>query len=152
MDTPTVDEVQRALRTLSKGLPGRNDPHPTGTGELDNGEVRHLLAEAAFAVVLRSDPSKALDDLARYFDESETLGWFGSKRAELILEMLLYQSGWTEYSTWNSLRERELRQLGMRPDRRWMDVCSRVRSDSPRLMSLATALRKRIFGNPTGPA
>lgn len=147
MDTRTADEVLQALQSLTEGLPGRNDPHPTGTGELDNGDVRHLLAGAAFTAVLRSDPSKAFDDLARYFDESELLGWFGNKRAELILEMLLYQSGWTECSTWNSLRERQLRQLGSRPDRRWMDVCSRVSSDSVRLMSLATALRDRISGN-----
>ena len=118
MEIPTADEIRRALQALTDGLPGRNDPYTTGTGELDNGEVRHLLAAAAFTVVLGSDPSRAFDDLARYFDESETLGWFGSRRAELILEMLLYQTGWTMHSTWNSLRSRKLEQLGTRPDRR----------------------------------
>jgi hypothetical protein len=143
-----VATVQRALQTLTEGLPGRNDPYLTGTGELDNGEVRRCLADAAFTVVLHGEPSKVFDDLAHYFDESEILGWFGNKRAELVLEMLLYQSGWTEYSTWNSLRERELRQLVTRPDRRWMEVCSLIRSEHARLMRLATALGERLLNGP----
>src|SRR5262245_42456479 len=61
MDAPTAADVQRALQALAECLPGRNDPHPTGTGELDNGEVRHLLAGAAFTVVLRSEPIEAFD-------------------------------------------------------------------------------------------
>ncbi len=148
MDTPTGDEVRRALRALAEGLVGRNDPHRTGTGELDNGEVRQLLAGSAFIAVLGSDPSNAFDDLARYFDESALRGWFGTKRAEIILEMLLYQTGWTEYSTWNSLREKELHESGARPDRRWVGVCSRVRGDSSRLNRLAAALEERLSEDP----
>ena len=144
MATPPRPDVEHALRILTQGVPGRNDPHRTGTGELDNGEVRQLLAEAACTVVLRDDSSKAFDDLAQYFDESKLAGWFGGKRAELILEMLLYQSGWTECSTWNSLRERALRQLDTRPDRRWRELCTSIRSDSARLEYLAGVLRERI--------
>ncbi len=154
------DDVQGALQTLTEGLPDRNAPYTTGTGELDNAEVRHLLAGAAFVAVLRSDPSRAFDDLAHYLDESEILGWFGNRRAELILEMLLYQTGWTEHSSWNSVRERELGQLGTRPDRRWVGVCLRLGSafideqtpvgastgcaGIPRLKHLAKALQERI--------
>jgi hypothetical protein len=141
-DKPSADDVRRALTALADGLPGRNDPDPTGTGALDNAELRHLLAGAAFTVLLGSDPGDAFDALARHFEDRELVGWFGKTRAELILELLLYQTGWTEYSTWNSLRERALRRLYTDPDRRWMDVCRRVHSDSPRLMLLAAALRE----------
>jgi hypothetical protein len=148
MTTPTTEDVRRALQTLTEGVPGRNEPHRTGTGELDNGEVRQALAGAAFTAVLRSEPGDAFDELAHYFDASQLVGWFGTRRAELILEMLLYQTGWTTYSTWNSVRERELRQLGTRPDRRWLDVCSRVKTESARLERLATALRERVAPGP----
>ncbi len=130
---PTVDDalralesmsLQRALQVLSEGLPGRNDPqgHPIAIAELQT-----LLANAAYTVVSGTDPSSAFDNLAHYFDESEMVGWFGMKRAALILDMLLFQCGCTRYSgTWLYEYATKLEQLGTRPDRRWLEVCSRV--------------------------
>jgi hypothetical protein len=155
MHIPNVDDVQRALRDLADGLPGRNSPHPTGTGELDNAEVRELLASAASTVLLGSDPSKAFEELARYFDEEKMVGWFGTKRAEVILELLAYQSGWDLTSSWLGGSALDLQQLDCRPDRRWLGICSRlIRAFPPtkfgakllpqHLGYLATALAERI--------
>ena len=99
MERGDGDELERALRDLREGLPGRNEAYRTGTGELDNGEVRHLLAAAAWTVVA-GEPGKAFESLAGYLERDAMVGWFGEERAELVLQMLLFQTGWTEYSTW----------------------------------------------------
>jgi hypothetical protein len=145
MDTPTADDVRRALRALAEGLPGRNAPRPTGTGELDNAEVRQLLADAASTVLLGSDPSKAFDDLAHYFDEAESPGWFGNKRVEVILELLAYQSGLDLASSWLAGRGRELRQLGVRPDPRWSEVGARLARDFPPV-TIGTTTLPQLLG------
>ena len=36
--------LEGALRDLTQGIPGGNDAHPTGTGELDNG-FRYAIRE-----------------------------------------------------------------------------------------------------------
>ncbi|MFT3765139.1 MAG: hypothetical protein QM820_06435 [Minicystis sp.] len=127
MDTPTTDDVQRALQTLADGLPGRNAPRPFGpSGELDNPEVRQLLADAALTVLIGSDPAKVFDDLAHYFDDAERGGWFGNKRAEVILELLAYQGGYAGWTSWLAGHALQLQKRVTRPDRRWLEVCSRL--------------------------
>ena len=150
MGKPSAEDVQRALQNLSEGIPGRNEARPSGTGELDNPEVRHLLAGAAFIAVLGSDAREAYDALGQYLEESQTIAWFGQRRAALIVEMLLYQTGWSMYSTWNSLREQEIQESGTRPDPRWAAVCSRVKRDRSELSGLAAALAERLSAAPTG--
>lgn len=123
-------QLQRALQELTEGIPGQNEAHDTGLGELDNGALRHLLAGAAFVVLHNSAPDAAFDRLAPFFDDANLVDWMGHKRAELILEMLAYQSGYSEDSTWNALRERQLRERALRPDPRWADLCARVHHDT----------------------
>jgi len=118
--------LQRALQVLSEGIPGRNDPqgHLIAIAGLQN-----LLANAAYTVVSGTDPSSVFDNLAHYFDASEMVCWFGKKRAELILHMLLFQCGCTcmmHTGTWLYTYATKLAQLGTRPDRRWLEVCLRV--------------------------
>ncbi len=140
MESLTADDVNHALRELTEGLPGRNEPRPSGTGELDNPEVRHRLAAAAFTAVLGSEPRDAFEALSPHFESVQVVGWFGAKRAELILEMLAYQAGWVGESTWNSVRRRRLNEAGTSPDPRWAQVCARVGWESPDLSQLTANL------------
>lgn len=139
--------LEGALRDLTQGIPGGNDAHPTGTGELDNGRVRHLLAAAAFQCVRDLPPKEAFDALSSFVATARSGDWFETRRAELLLEMLLYQTGWSECSTWNASRETELRLQRKRPDQRWLDVCRHVPLAPPgseRLHDLAKQLGERL--------
>jgi hypothetical protein len=75
--------VEHAYSILTSGLPGANEPHETGTGELDNGPVRNLLAGTICKVLLH-DPA-AYERLSHYLDAQSS--WFERKRAELIITL-----------------------------------------------------------------
>ncbi len=150
-DTPTADEVSQALRDLAEGIPGSNEGQPSGTGELDNPQVRHLLAGAAFIAVRWTEPRDAFDALSPHLDPVQVAGWFGRKRAELILEMLGYQAGRVGESTWNSRRRTSLNEAGTRPDPRWAAVCARVSRESPELSYEADALGA-LLASPRAPS
>lgn len=136
--------VDNACAILAEGLPGSNEGHPTRPqGELDNGPLRHVLAEAAF-VVLLGDESKAFDLLAPFFDSCALEGWFGNKRAEIILLLLLGQTGNNETS-WLWGQADELHRRGRRPDSRWRELGFR-RCDPPLIKSLADELSVRLSG------
>jgi len=90
--------VEHAYSILTSGLPGATEPYETGTGELDNGHLRNLLAGSICEVLLR-DPA-AHERLSRYLDEQGS--WFERKRAELIVTLQGYQRGEFDSSTWLS--------------------------------------------------
>jgi hypothetical protein len=87
-----------AYSILTSGLPGANEPYETGTGELDNGHLRSLLASSICEVLLR-DPA-AHERLSRFLNEQSS--WFERKRAELIVTLQGYQRGELDSSTWLS--------------------------------------------------
>lgn len=140
---PTAEEVASALRTLDEA-PHASTPRPTGTGELDDGHARGRMAGGAVTVLLGCDPAAAFDALADHLRPSAIGSWGEAKRAELILEFLLYQVGWSQDSTWNALREQALRLDGRRPDPRWVDVCARLLAAPPPIDELARELGRRL--------
>lgn len=143
MIAPTAKDFASAMQELSEGIPGENDPHETGTGELDNGPVRLLLASAAWTVI-RFDPGIAFDSLGRFVESSELSGWFATKRLELIFRMLLYQTNWCDYSTWLSRYQTDLWMNSSLPDPRWKELCASFDHESPELNELARELARRL--------
>jgi len=131
--------LDNACAVLSEGLPGANEGQPKPpAGELDNGPVRLVLAEAAF-VVLLGNPSEAFERLSPFFDDLELEGWFGSKRAEIILLLLLGQIGRNETS-WLRGQADALHRKACRPDARWRQLRFGPHVP-PELASLADQLR-----------
>lgn len=118
-------EIELALAELREGLPGRNEPSASGTGELDNGPVRHLFARAAFTVLHGANSVAAFDLLSPFFAASELQGWFGGRRALVILELLEGQVG-RSLSSWLALYCYSLHFQGAIPDERWRGLLSRL--------------------------
>lgn len=108
-----------AISLLEEGLPGNNAGKPVSDGgELDNATVRHLLAKA-IEIVLLEEPSLAFEVLSPFLQANRRTDWFGAKRAELTMQLLLAQlQGGT--SSWLSIAERKLFLDGKVPDTRWL--------------------------------
>ena len=139
--------VDHACAMLTEGLPGANDGHPMEpNGELDNGYVRHILAEAVYIVLLGA-PSDAFDRLYPYFGEDQLRGWFGAKRAEIILLLLLGQVGWNPTS-WLWGYADNLCRRGARPDARWRGIGSRLLGDCQLLRGLSDELDAKLADSP----
>jgi hypothetical protein len=133
---------------LREGLPGANEGEPTTTGELD-GPVRQVLPEAV-TLVLRSDPADAFRRLAPYLEARQAVGYFGEKRAEIILLLLLGQLG-RNVTTWLSLASSQLASLGLRPDPRWIDLLREQRADvawRTRYGALADEVSRALAASP----
>jgi hypothetical protein len=129
--------VQHACAVLSEGIPGTNEGRPTGTGELD-GPARMLIPKAAM-VVLRGPAPEAFELLAPYCRTAAVAGWFGNKRAEVILLLLLGQVGYNPTS-WLWGWADELGRSGVLPDQRWRGVASQLPQSSLSLRMLAEQL------------
>jgi len=107
------------------------------------------MADATVHVLRGCHRAAAFDALAGYLDPSVISGWGREKRAELILEFILVQTGWSGEPTWNSLRGPALRLDGRRPDPRWGDVCARLGGAPPPIDGLASELVRRLAGDPS---
>ncbi len=136
--------IDNAYAVLIEGLPGGNEGYPhEPLGELENGGVRLILADAAYVVLLGASPSDAFSRLSSLFDVEKLGDWFGNKRAEIILLLLLGQVGWNPTS-WLWGYADELHRRGVLPDARWQALGSRLESGSQVLQGLAAELRARL--------
>lgn len=110
--------ADNAIALLTEGLPGANEATPRPPlGELDNADVRLVLAAAGF-VVLLLEPAEAFDRLAPFFAADQRRGWFGEKRAEIILLLVTGQRG-LNLTTWLYGYAEKLHRRGVPPDARW---------------------------------
>lgn len=101
----------------------RSRLEPSGTGELDNADVRHLLASACFLVLRDLPPEVVYHELRGVFASEARRDWFGEKRAEVLSQLLIQQARMPLLgSSWLALSERELYEGPTRPDRRWRTV------------------------------
>jgi hypothetical protein len=137
--------VDNALLLLNEGIPG-SDAHPVApSGELDNGPVRHVLAGGAYVVLRRSSPADAFDRLIPFFDVDERTGWFGEKRAEVILLLLIGQLGYNATS-WLAGSCNDLHRCGARPDGRWRMLGRTLHRATGILPALADTLSGHLAG------
>jgi hypothetical protein len=134
--------VANACAVLSEGIPGTNEGTPSGTGELD-GPARMLIPKAAM-IILRGPAAGAFERLAPYCRADALAGWFGSKRAEVILLLLLGQLGFNPTS-WLWGWADELSRSGIRPDDRWRGVAKEIPPTLPLLRGLAEQLSTTLL-------
>ncbi|RYE90128.1 MAG: hypothetical protein EOO75_10660, partial [Myxococcales bacterium] len=106
-------ENARAL--LDEGLPQADLDDPQSE-HLDL-FTRHVLA-GAITTLLRGDPARAFETLSPYLDPRETRTWYGLRRAERIVDLLVTGLG-LDASTRHGVRVQVLHQSRMLPDPRW---------------------------------
>ena len=130
-----------AFQILCRGV--THAPRATGTGEWDDGAVRHLLADAIFVILRDASPADAFDRLGGFLDPALHVDWFSTTRGALVLKLLVCQVG-RDMSTWLSLKQRVLSSRGVTIDPRFLAAVETLASSESPLAAHAAAVRVEL--------